>query len=155
MAERGTGGHLVNIASAASFAPSASLPAYATTKAAVRMFSECLRAELAASGIGVTAICPGFTSTPIARAARYVGLPGGEEEQVRENAVRALHRRRFPPEKVALAVMRAVLRDQPVVPVNAEARVTYALSRLAPGALRALARLEAARSPVQRGLVGR
>ena len=151
MAARGTGGHLVNIASAASYAPSASLPAYATTKAAVRMLSECLRAELAASGIGVTAICPGFTSTPIARAARYVGLPAGEEEQVRENTVRALRRRRFPPEKVALAVMRAVLHDRPVVPVNIEARVTYALSRLAPGALRALARLEAARSPVRPG----
>jgi NAD(P)-dependent dehydrogenase (short-subunit alcohol dehydrogenase family) len=121
----------------------------------VRMFSECLRAELAASGIGVTAICPGFTSTPIARAARYVGLPAGEEEQVRENAVRALRRRRFPPEKVALAVMRAVLRDQPVVPVNAEVRVTYALSRLAPGALRALARLEITQSPVRRGPAGR
>jgi NAD(P)-dependent dehydrogenase (short-subunit alcohol dehydrogenase family) len=115
------------------------------------MFSDCLRAELAASGIGVTAICPGFTSTSIARAARYVGLPAAEEEQVRENAVRALRRRRFPPEKVALAVMRAVLRDQPVVPVNAEARVTYALSRLAPGSLRTLARLEAARSPVRGG----
>src|SRR5215470_12379612 len=33
MAERGTGGHLVNIASAAAYAPSASLPAYAATKA--------------------------------------------------------------------------------------------------------------------------
>jgi len=74
---------------------------------------------------------------------------------VRESAVRALHRRRFPPEKVALAVMRAVLRDQPVVPVNAEARVTYALSRVAPGALRALARLEAARSPARPGRAGR
>ena len=155
MAERGTGGHLVNIASAASYAPSAWLPAYATTKAAVRMFSECLRAELAASGIGVTAICPGFTSTPIARAARYVGLPAGAEEQVREVTAQALRRRGFPPEKVALAVMRAVLRDRPVVPVNAEARVTYALSRLAPGALRALARLEAARSPLRRGQAGR
>jgi hypothetical protein len=51
--------------------------------------------------------------------------------------------------------MRAVLRDQPVVPVNAEARVSYALSRLAHGALRALARLEAARSPVWRGRSGR
>jgi len=155
MAERGSGGHLVNIASAASYAPSASLPAYATTKAAVRMLSECLRAELAAYGIGVTAICPGFSSTPIARAARYVGFPAGAEEQVRENTVRALRRRRFPPEKVALAVMRAVLRDRPVVPVNAEARVSYALSRLAPGALRALARLEAARSPVRPGRAGR
>ena len=52
MAERGTGGHLVNIASAAAFAPSATLPAYATTKAAVRMLSECLRAELAGPASG-------------------------------------------------------------------------------------------------------
>ena len=149
MAERGKGGHLVNIASAAAYAPSASLPAYATTKAAVRMLSECLRAELAGAGIGVTAICPGFTSTPIARSARYVGVPPGTEDEVRENSARALRRRHFPPEKVALAVMRAVLRDQAVVPVNAEARITYALSRLAPGALRALARLEAKHSPLR------
>jgi NAD(P)-dependent dehydrogenase (short-subunit alcohol dehydrogenase family) len=151
MVERGTGGHLVNIASAAAFAPSAWLPAYATTKAAVRMFSECLRAELAAAGIGVTAICPGFTSTPIARSARYVGLPPGVEDRVREEGARALRRRRFPPEKVALAVMRAVLRDQAVVPVNAESRVVYGLSRLAPGTLRALATLEAKRSPLRPG----
>jgi len=137
----------VNIASAAAFAPSASLPAYAATKAAVRMLSECLRAELAGAGIGVTAICPGFTSTPIARTARYVGLPLGAEDQVREESARALRRRRFPPEKVALAVLRAVLRDQAIVPVNAESRVLYALSRLAPGTLRALATLEAKRSP--------
>ena len=97
----------------------------------------------------MTAICPGFTSTPIARSARYVGAPPGAADEVRENAIRALHRRRFPPEKVALAVLRAVLRDQPVVPVNAEARVLYALSRLAPGTLRALARLEAKRSPMR------
>jgi short-subunit dehydrogenase len=149
MAERGKGGHLVNIASAAAYAPSASLPAYATTKAAVRMLSECLRAELAGAGIGVTAICPGFTSTPIARSARYVGVPPGTEDEVRENSARALRRRHFPPEKVALAVMRAVLRDQAVVPVNAEAWITSALSRLAPGALRALARLEAKHSPLR------
>src|SRR5262249_43987843 len=147
MAERGRGGHLVNIASAAAYAPSASLPAYAATKAGVRMFSECLRAELAPAGIGVTAICPGFTSTPIARAARYVGLPAGEEERVRENSVRALRRRRFPPEKVALAVMRAVLRGRPVVPGNAQGRGAYALSRLAPGPPRAPARAGAGACP--------
>ena len=97
----GVGRHLVNIASAAAFAPSASLPAYATTKAAVRMLSECLRAELAAAGIGVTAICPGFTSTPIARSAGYVGVTPGAEDEVRENIARALaaaasRRRRSP-----------------------------------------------------------
>ena len=52
MAERGQGGHLVNIASAASYAPEPSLPAYSATKAAVRMLSECLRAELAGLASG-------------------------------------------------------------------------------------------------------
>ena len=149
MAERGQGGHLVNIASAAAYAPEASLPAYSATKAAVLMLSECLRAELAQAGIGVTAICPGFTSTSIARSARLVGVPEAEEERVRERLAKALRRRRFPPHKVARAVLLAVLRDRPVVPVNAEAKITYALSLAAPRTLRALARQGARRSPLR------
>jgi NAD(P)-dependent dehydrogenase (short-subunit alcohol dehydrogenase family) len=146
MTERGTGGHIVNIASAAAYVPTASLPAYSVTKAGVRMLSDCLRAELAGTGIRVTAICPGFTSTGIGRAAHYVGISAAQEEQLREEADRSLRQRKFPPEKVALAVMRAVLNDRKVVPVNAEARIGYALSGLAPAALRALARREAGRS---------
>jgi NAD(P)-dependent dehydrogenase (short-subunit alcohol dehydrogenase family)/pimeloyl-ACP methyl ester carboxylesterase len=140
MAERGEGGHLVNIASAASFAPTAMLPAYSATKAAVRMLSECLRAELAASGIGVTAICPGFTNTGIGTAAHYAGTSGAVEERIRAGAAKAFQRRNFPPQKVAAAVLRAVLANRAVVPVNAEAQVGYALSRIAPGSLRLLAR---------------
>jgi NAD(P)-dependent dehydrogenase (short-subunit alcohol dehydrogenase family) len=149
MAERGTGGHIVNIASAAAFIPSAWLPAYSVTKAGVRMLSDCLRAELAGTGIRVTAICPGFIATGIGRAAHYAGVSGEQEERVRQEADRALRRRNCPPEQVALAVMRAVLHRKTVVPVNAEARIGYALSLLAPAALRALARLEAARSPLR------
>ena len=140
MVERDAGGHLVNIASAASWVPTSALPAYSATKAAVRMLSECLRAELASAGIGVTAICPGFTSTGIARAAHYVGMSAEQEDKMREVAADGLARRRFPPEKVALAVMRAVLADKPVVPVNAEAWLTYALSRLSPFVLARLVR---------------
>jgi NAD(P)-dependent dehydrogenase (short-subunit alcohol dehydrogenase family) len=138
--DRGTGGHLVNIASCAAWAPSTALPAYSATKAGVRMLSECLRAELAGAGIGVTAICPGFTSTGIARAAHYPGVSGDQERALREAAASGLARRRFPPEKVALAVMRAVLADKPVVPVNTEAWLTYALSRLSPPLLSRLTR---------------
>src|SRR5262249_43431059 len=127
----------------------ASLPAYAATKAGVRMFSECLRAELAPAGIGVTAICPGFTSTPIARAARYVGLPAGEEERVRENSVRALRRRRFPPAQGALAVEPAGVGARP------GGRVADALSRPAPGRRRARAGREGAWSRVRRGSASR
>lgn len=47
MVARGQGGHILNTASAAAFAPSRDLAAYATTKAAVLMLSECMRGELA------------------------------------------------------------------------------------------------------------
>jgi NAD(P)-dependent dehydrogenase (short-subunit alcohol dehydrogenase family) len=140
MVERGTGGHLVNIASCAAWTPSTALPAYAATKAAVRMLSDCLRAELASTGIGVTAICPGFTSTGIARAAHCTGTSREQEAAMRAAAATALARRNFPPDKVALAVMRAVLGNKPVVPVNAEAWVTYALSRVSPSMLNLIMR---------------
>jgi NAD(P)-dependent dehydrogenase (short-subunit alcohol dehydrogenase family) len=140
MVDRGSGGHLVNIASAAAWAPISVAPAYSATKAAVRMLSECLRAELAPHGIGVTAICPGFTSTSIARHAHFVGVGPQDESARRESAADRLAMRRFPPEEVALAVMRAVLADKPVVPVNAEAWVTYAMSRAAPSMLGRLLR---------------
>ncbi|HEY8544288.1 MAG TPA: SDR family oxidoreductase, partial [Acidimicrobiales bacterium] len=65
MIDHGEGGHIVNVASAAAFSPSRVLPAYATTKAAVLMLTECLRAELADEGIGVTAVCPGMVDSGI------------------------------------------------------------------------------------------
>ncbi|MGV9771499.1 SDR family oxidoreductase [Streptosporangium sp. NPDC003464] len=142
MVERGEGGHIVNIASLAAFAPSRTLPAYSTSKAAVKMLSDCLRAELAGQGIGVTAICPGFVSTAIAGSTTYVG---GRAPQARAvtaaRAERALAMRGYRPERVAAHILRAVHRDQPVVAVNAEGKIGYALSRLSPAVLRRLARL--------------
>ena len=74
MVDRGEGGHVVNVASAAAFVPSKVLPAYATSKSAALMLTECLRAELAGDGIGVTAICPGVIDTAIVSTTRFVGL---------------------------------------------------------------------------------
>jgi NAD(P)-dependent dehydrogenase (short-subunit alcohol dehydrogenase family) len=87
----------------------------------------------------VSAICPGFTNTGIGQAAHYAGASAEAERRIRAGAARAFQMRGFPPEKVAAAVLRAVRDNRAVVPVNAEARVTYALSRIAPGALRRLA----------------
>ena len=50
MVQRRAGGHIVNVASAAAYLPSKNLAANATSKAAVLMASDCLRAELARSG---------------------------------------------------------------------------------------------------------
>ncbi|WP_327344778.1 SDR family oxidoreductase [Streptomyces europaeiscabiei] len=142
MAERGQGGHIVNTASAAAYLPSRSLPAYSTSKAAVLMLSECLRAELAGQGIGVSAICPGIVNTNITSTAHFAGVDAEEEKRRQRKTTRLYGLRNYPPEKVADAVLRAVVRNQAVVPVTPEAHGGRFMSRFAPRALRALARLE-------------
>ncbi|MFF4588510.1 SDR family oxidoreductase [Streptomyces sp. NPDC001388] len=142
MAERGQGGHIVNTASAAAFQPSRVLPAYSTSKAAVLMLSECLRAELAGQDIGVTAVCPGLVNTNITATASFVGVDAAEEERRQKRSARAYRLRNYPPEKVADAILRAVVRNEAVVPVTPEARGAHALSRFAPGVLRGVARLK-------------
>ncbi|MEU9229084.1 SDR family oxidoreductase [Streptomyces massasporeus] len=142
MAERGQGGHIVNVASAAAYQPSRALPAYSTSKAAVLMLSECLRAELAGQGIGVTAVCPGIVNTAITSTARFAGVDALEEKRLQKRTARLYGLRNYPPEKVARAILRAVTRNEAVVPVTPEARGARWLSRWAPGALRGLARVK-------------
>lgn len=142
MAERGQGGHIVNTASAAAFQPSRALPAYSTSKAAVLMLSECLRAELAEKSIGVSAICPGIVNTGITTTARFVGTDAAEEQRLRRRAGKLYGARNYPPEKVAQAVLRAVVRNQAVVPVTPESHAVRFLSRVGPGVLRGVARLK-------------
>ncbi|MGV9242239.1 SDR family oxidoreductase [Streptomyces sp. NPDC003710] len=140
MAERGQGGHIVNIASAAAFQPSRTLPAYSTSKAAVLMLSECLRAELAGQDIGVSAICPGFVNTNIPSTARFAGVDAAEERRRQRRAARLYRLRGYPPEKVADAILRAVVHNRPLVTVTSEERAARLMSRFAPRALRAVAR---------------
>ncbi|AXE87135.1 SDR family oxidoreductase [Streptomyces sp. Go-475] len=142
MAERGQGGHIVNVASAAAYQPSRALPAYSTSKAAVLMLSECLRAELARQGIGVTAVCPGFVNTAITSTAHFAGVDAEEEKRLQRRVARIYGLRNYPPEKVAGAILRAVARNEAVVPVTPEARGARVLSRFAPGILRRIARVK-------------
>ncbi len=142
MAERGQGGHIVNTASAAAYLPSRTLPAYSTSKAAVLMLSECLRAELASKSIGVSAICPGIVNTNITATSRFAGVDEAEEKRRQERSSRLYGLRNFPPEKVADAILRAVVRNEAVVPVTAESKGALWMSRFAPRALRRIARLE-------------
>ncbi|HEY7046288.1 MAG TPA: SDR family oxidoreductase [Jatrophihabitantaceae bacterium] len=140
--ERGQGGTLVNVASAAAYSPSRTLPAYATTKAAVLMLTQCLRAELGRDGIGVVAICPGFVNTDITRTTRFVGVDDATQEQLRSHAVQAYTRRGYSPRRVARHIVTAVERNRPVTRITPEAKVFDALSRFTPAAARALARVD-------------
>jgi NAD(P)-dependent dehydrogenase (short-subunit alcohol dehydrogenase family) len=65
MAARGAGGHIVNTASGAGLAATASGVLYSTAKFAVVGMSETLHLELAPTGIGVSVLCPGPVATDI------------------------------------------------------------------------------------------
>jgi short-subunit dehydrogenase/pimeloyl-ACP methyl ester carboxylesterase len=142
MVERGEGGTIINVASAAAFIPSKSMVAYGTTKAAVLAFSESLRADLADEGISVTAVCPGFVNTNIAKSTVYAGMTSEQQERAREKADAAYRRRNYTPEAVAKAIVRAVKTAPAVLPIAAESRIGYALRRISPSALRMFARYD-------------
>lgn len=138
MVEAGGGGRIVNTASAAAYLPSRMYGAYSATKAAVLALSRALRGELAAAGVGVTAVCPGLVDTGIIGAARLSGSPAPEE--TRERLARLYRRRGYTPERAARRIADAVADAPDILPVTAEARLGLYLSRFAPGAVRALAR---------------
>ncbi|MGH4007285.1 MAG: SDR family oxidoreductase [Pseudonocardiaceae bacterium] len=138
----GAGGTIVNIASAAAYLPSKALPAYTTTKAAVLALSQCLRAELAGHGAGVVAICPGFVHTNITSTARFVGLNATEERTTQQRMTALYRRRNFTPDRAAREILRAVERNAAIAPITPEAKVGLLASRLTPGLLRSLARLD-------------
>ncbi|KHO23698.1 short-chain dehydrogenase [Mycolicibacterium setense] len=142
LVERGTGGHIVNVASMAAYAPSASMNAYATSKAAVFMFSDCLRAELDTAGVGLTTICPGVIDTNIIDTTRF-DVPADQQhkvEQMRAQTKKVFAARRYGPEKVANAIVTAVEKGKAVRPVTPEAYAAYGVARLVPSVLRRAAR---------------
>lgn len=140
MIEDAKPGHIVNIASAAAYTPSAAYPAYATTKAAVYMLTECLRAELARHHIEVSAICPGIIHTNITRNTRFVGDDPHVEQMKQQKTTQLYQRRAFTPDRVAKEIVEAICNKTPVVLVSPEAKGLNVLSRFAPGLLRKLAR---------------
>ncbi|MEZ0363369.1 SDR family oxidoreductase [Mycobacterium sp. pUA109] len=142
LVERGTGGHIVNVASAAAYTPSQAMNAYCTAKAAVYMFSDCLRAELDSAGVGLTTICPGVIDTNIVHTTRF-DVPADKADRVearRAQLEKMFARRRYGPDKVAQAIVSAVQKNTPIRPVAPEAYLLYGTSRLAPQALRSTAR---------------
>ncbi|GAA3060796.1 SDR family oxidoreductase [Actinokineospora globicatena] len=141
MAEAGEGGHIVNISSAAAYTPSRSLSAYAASKAAVLALSDCVRAEFADHGIGVTAICPGVVATDITNTTTFTGTDDLGQQRMRQQATKAYARRGFTPDRVAEEIVRAVERGTPVVAVTPEAKLARAGARFFPGLMRRVARV--------------
>ncbi|MCP4040287.1 MAG: SDR family oxidoreductase [bacterium] len=60
---QGGGGRILNVSSLGAFFPSPSMAVYGATKAFILSLSESLSEELQETGVTVTALCPGFTTT--------------------------------------------------------------------------------------------
>ncbi len=135
-------GHIINVASAAAFAPSKLLAAYSTSKAAVVMLTDCLRAELGDAGIHVGAICPGFVDTPITTSTRYAGEDASQQAARRRAATRLYRRRALTAEQVGREICAAIEHDRPVTTVGVEATTLRWISRLSPGLSRMLAKID-------------
>lgn len=135
-------GHIVNVASAAAYTPSAAYPAYATSKAAVYMLTDCLRAELARHHIGVSTICPGIINTNITRNTRFVGDDPLTEQKKQRTTTQLYKKRAYTPDRVARQIVDAIKHDRPVALVSPEAKGLRLLSRFAPGLLRTMARFD-------------
>jgi NAD(P)-dependent dehydrogenase (short-subunit alcohol dehydrogenase family) len=134
-------GQVVNVASGAAYVMSRDMALYCAAKAGVFALSRCLRADWASHGVGVSVICPGVINTPIARHTRMVGrLADRQEEIVR--SFRVGHS----PDLVAKAIVRAVERNQEVVPVGFESELAYRVLPFVPGPLQGLA----SRAPLHR-----
>jgi len=64
-------GQIAIMSSLAAFRGFPGAPAYCASKAAVRVWGEALRGQLASDGIAVTVICPGYIKTPMTAVNRF------------------------------------------------------------------------------------
>jgi short-subunit dehydrogenase len=120
---RRTEAHLVNVSSMGGFLPVPGQTIYGASKAAVKLFTEGLYAELLDTPVRVTLVLPGAMRTNIA-ASSGVGLGTGERESSR---IRPLE-----PEKAARIILDAVERNAYRVLVGSDARTMDLIYRLNP-----------------------
>ena len=125
------GAHLVNVSSLFGLIAPAGQVAYATSKFAVRGFTEAMRAELAPLQVGVTVVHPGGIRTRIAETARSgSGVTEDESRAGREAFATLLT---FDPDEAAALILRAVERRRPRLLIGWSAKVPDLLARVAPG----------------------
>ncbi len=127
MIAAGSGGHIVNVSSAAGLFGLPWHAAYSASKFGIRGVSEVLRFDLRPHRIGVSLVCPGAVRTPLVGSVDIVGVDR-EAPAVRELAER-FERHAAEPEHVAEQIIRGVERNRYMVFTSTDIRVGYWFQR--------------------------
>jgi NAD(P)-dependent dehydrogenase (short-subunit alcohol dehydrogenase family) len=113
MVKRGWG-RVVNVASVAGLSGGRYIAAYAASKHAVVGFTRCAAMEVAAAGITVNAVCPGYVDTEMTRESveRIAMKTGRSREQALEAILTGTPQGRLiTPDEVAFEVLRLCAED--------------------------------------------
>ncbi|MFF2551515.1 SDR family NAD(P)-dependent oxidoreductase [Nocardia sp. NPDC058058] len=141
MAERGTGGQLVNVSSVAAFAAMRLGTPYAFTAAGVKHLSETLRVEMAPLGIGVTVVCPGLIATNLAATASLATLSTEQVAITRQIVVKGMTLLGMHPDKAGRKIVEAAAANRAMLPLRLESRLIHLFTRAFPNFTRALMRV--------------
>ncbi|MFB8276240.1 SDR family NAD(P)-dependent oxidoreductase [Nocardia colli] len=141
MVARGTGGHLVNVSSMAAFAPVRFVTPYSISKAAVKHFSETLRAELASRHIGVTVVCPGLIATNLAATASVSSVTGDQIDIGKQGVAKGMSMLGMHPDKAGHKIVAAIAANEAVTTLRPEAWLGYRIARALPRTTRTALRI--------------
>jgi uncharacterized protein len=115
-------GAILSVSSSAGFLPIPGMAVYAASKAFVNSFTEALRAELANSGVTVTALCPGPVHTEFGEVAKR---PGHDPERGPEFTYVSVA-------QIARDALAAIESDKPVIIPGAVMKFAMFLVRITP-----------------------
>jgi NAD(P)-dependent dehydrogenase (short-subunit alcohol dehydrogenase family) len=118
---------ILNVSSMGAYAPVPGQTAYGATKAAVRLFTEGVRSELAGTNVGATVVFPGATATNIATNSGAV-----TEAETKAMAADAPKFKMSSPEVAASKIVDAFEKNTFNAPIGSDASMMYRLIRLAP-----------------------
>ena len=124
--------HVVNMCSLFGLVGSRNVAAYQTSKHGLIGFTEPLRTEYGGRSFGVTAVCPGFVSTPMMD--RIVGEPAVDDRSGRPPTPPPAWIFTTP-EKVAAKTITAMRKNRRLAIVTPAARLLWWLKRFSPGAV--------------------
>ena len=132
MKEQGSG-HIVNTASIAGLLPCPGpMAAYAASKSAVVGLSLSLRSAGADVGVRVSALCPGWTDTPLLDGARRPGASGGTAARSARELLADNGTRLYPADRLAADALRGVARNQALIVAPRSARAAVLVARWVP-----------------------